>query len=77
MRTFILAFFGSILWSGVTDAVAKPPAQNRYFDVGNSSVEPGFELLFSSNLEEVADVHIRFQNPLPSWLKGTLVSYRY
>ncbi|XP_064613737.1 beta,beta-carotene 15,15'-dioxygenase-like [Liolophura sinensis] len=71
MQTFICACLGSIWWICITGVV--PSAQNRYFDVGNSSADPGFDLLFTSNLQEVGDVHIHFQNPLPSWLKGTLI----
>nr|WKB14787.1 BCO1 protein [Sinohyriopsis cumingii] len=34
---------------------------------------PGFDLFFTSNLEEMVDVPIQFENPLPSWLKGILI----
>jgi hypothetical protein len=30
--------------------------------------DPGFDLFFSSNLEEMTDVPIYFENPLPTWL---------
>jgi hypothetical protein len=32
--------------------------------------DPGFDLFFSSNLEEMTDVPIYFENPLPTWLHG-------
>jgi hypothetical protein len=37
--------------------------------------DPGFDLFFSSNLEEMTDVSIYFENPLPTWLHGTLVRF--
>ena len=37
--------------------------------------DPGFDLFFSSNLEEMTDVPIYFENPLPTWLHGTLVRF--
>ena len=38
-----------------------------------SEVDPGFDLFFSTNLEEMLDVPIYFEKPLPAWLHGTLV----
>ena len=35
--------------------------------------DPGFDLFFKSNLEEMNDEPIYFENPLPEWIKGTLV----
>ncbi|WAQ93715.1 CCD8A-like protein [Mya arenaria] len=37
--------------------------------------DPGFELFFKTNLEEYTDFPIEFENPLPNWLKGTLIRY--
>ncbi|ESO86260.1 hypothetical protein LOTGIDRAFT_167306 [Lottia gigantea] len=33
----------------------------------------GFQLLFTSNTEELEDTEIKFERKLPKWLKGTLV----
>lgn len=38
-----------------------------------SEPDPGFDTFFTTNLEEMLDVPIQFDKPLPSWLRGTLV----
>ncbi|KAH9489368.1 hypothetical protein Btru_056478 [Bulinus truncatus] len=35
--------------------------------------EDGFNLLFQSNMDELSDVPVIFQHPLPTWLNGSLV----
>ena len=45
--------------------------------LGVRGIDEGFDLFFSSNLDEMTDVPIQFENPLPTWLKGTLVSSHY
>jgi hypothetical protein len=35
--------------------------------------DPGFDLFFSSNLEEMTDVPIYFENPLPTWWRSVLL----
>ena len=39
-----------------------------------AGIDEGFDLFFSTNLDEMTDVPIQFEKPLPTWLKGTLVS---
>ena len=39
-----------------------------------AGIDDGFDLFFSTNLDEMTDVPIHFEKPLPAWLKGTLVS---
>ena len=36
--------------------------------------DEGFDLFFKTNLEEMNDVPIHFDPPVPTWIKGTLVS---
>jgi len=36
--------------------------------------DPGFDIFFKTNLEEMDNFPIYFDKPLPTWLKGTLVS---
>lgn len=36
-------------------------------------VDPGFDLFFETNLEEMNDIPIKFDSPVPQWIKGTLV----
>ena len=38
-----------------------------------AGIDEGFDLFFATNLDEMTDVPIHFENPLPTWLKGTLV----
>ncbi|CAG2213803.1 BCDO1 [Mytilus edulis] len=38
-----------------------------------SEPDPGFDTFFTTNLEEMLDVPIQFDKPLPSWLRGTLI----
>ncbi|XP_063421205.1 beta,beta-carotene 15,15'-dioxygenase-like [Mytilus trossulus] len=38
-----------------------------------SEPDPGFDTFFTTNLEEMLDVPIHFDKPLPSWLRGTLI----
>ena len=45
--------------------------------LGVGAIDEGFDLFFSSNLDEMTDVPIEFEKPLPTWLKGTLVSKNY
>lgn len=42
--------------------------------MGVSGIDEGFDLFFSTNLDEMSDIPIHFEKPLPTWLKGTLVS---
>ena len=42
--------------------------------LGVSGIDEGFDLFFSSNLDEMTDTPIEFEKPLPTWMKGTLVS---
>jgi hypothetical protein len=36
--------------------------------------DEGFDLFFKTNLDEMNDVPIEFDPPIPTWIKGTLVS---
>ena len=36
--------------------------------------DAGFDLFFETNLDEMNDVPISFEYPIPHWIKGTLVS---
>ncbi|KAK3082624.1 hypothetical protein FSP39_000652 [Pinctada imbricata] len=40
--------------------------------IGDDS--PGFDIFYgTSNVEEIEDHPVKFENPLPDWLKGTLI----
>lgn len=41
---------------------------------GNDVVDdPGFDMFFQTNTEEMQDVPIYFEKPLPTWLRGSLI----
>ena len=42
-----------------------------------TEIDPGFDLFFGTNSVELENEEIFFENPLPHWLRGTLVSIQY
>lgn len=43
----------------------------------DSYTEDPYNLLFTTNTEELEDVPIYFESELPKWLRGTLVSVNF
>lgn len=55
------------LWCFVAVIVSGSDAVDGHHD-------PGFDVFFQTNTDEMQDVPIHFEKPLPTWLRGTLVS---
>ncbi|XP_033762841.1 beta,beta-carotene 15,15'-dioxygenase-like [Pecten maximus] len=41
--------------------------------ISTTDVDTGFDVFFKTNLDEMENVPIYFDNPIPAWLKGTLI----